>query len=120
MSYSVLIVSHDAGLRLTRAALFTNNGYTVDTALNAKNAILEMASFHYDLVVVGRNSLSDKIPIDQQIRNNYPSVLILKIVDPVDRANSFASRMTDATPHRVLAAAAEMLTNESKGGVVPL
>jgi DNA-binding NtrC family response regulator len=105
----ILIVSHDAGLRFSRSELLTKSGYVVETAPSAETAMHSMATSAFDLVLVGRNSLSDRVPIDKQLREKYPSLLILKIVDLIDQSTSFANHMTDAVPENVIAALKGML-----------
>jgi DNA-binding response OmpR family regulator len=105
----ILIVSHDAGLRLSRSELLIKSGYVVETAPSAESAMHSMATSAFDLVQVGRNSLSDRVPIDKQLREKYPRLLILKIVDIIDQSTSFATHMTDSVPENVIAALKGML-----------
>jgi hypothetical protein len=62
----------------------------------------------YDLVLLGRNSELHKKGIDQRLREKYPHLLTLKIVNEAD-ASIWPSRITDSQPEHVIAALHEML-----------
>ncbi len=109
MADRILVVSHDKVLRQTRSALLKKHGYSVETADGVDNALDAMLTGAFDLVLVGRNSLSDKVPIDQRLRERYPNLLILKIVDLIDQHNSYSSHMTNSVPENVIAALKGML-----------
>ena len=62
----------------------------------------------YDLVLLGRNSELHRKGIDQRLREKYPDLLTLKIVNEAD-ASIWPSRMTDSEPEHVIVALHEML-----------
>ena len=109
MQKRILVVSHDKILRETRSALLLKSGYTVATAEDADTALVLLENNTFDLVLVGRSSLGAKLSVDQQLREEYPKVLILKIVDLIGDQSSFASRESDSVPTNVLAALKGML-----------
>ena len=62
----------------------------------------------YDLVLLGRNSELHNEGIDQRLREKYPHLLILKIVNEAD-ASIWPSRVIDSEPKHVIIALHEML-----------
>jgi hypothetical protein len=49
--------------------------------------------------------------VDQELREKYPTLLILKIAEFHEQADSYATIMTDSHPERVIAAVKGMLAD---------
>src|ERR1700733_330367 len=109
MSKRILVVAHDPFLRLTRTALLRSAGYEVEAAESDNSAVITVDNERFDLVLIGRRSRGSEIPLDQRLRDRYPHMLILKIVQPFEPPSSYPSRTTDPNPARVLTALKEML-----------
>jgi CheY-like chemotaxis protein len=105
----ILIVTHDSGLRATRAALLLSAGYAVSTADNADDAMALLDANRFDLALIGRRSLVPGRAMDQQLRERYPNLLILKIAEVIEEASQYPTRTTVSVPADVLAALKGML-----------
>jgi DNA-binding NtrC family response regulator len=105
----ILIVSHDATLRATRAALLLTAGYAVATAEDGDAGMALLEANAFDLVLIGRRSLSPGKSVDQRLREQYPHLLILKIAEVIEKESVYPSRTTNSVPANVLAALKGML-----------
>jgi DNA-binding response OmpR family regulator len=109
MSKRILVISHDRLLRETRSTLLLKAGYLVANAENGETALKLLESDNFDLVLVGRDSIGVVTPVDQQLRDVHPQLLILKVVDVISHHASYATQVTDAVPINVLMALKGML-----------
>jgi DNA-binding response OmpR family regulator len=89
MPKRILVGTHDLPLLAIRSSLVLKAGYQVVTAVEADSAIELLGKADYDLVVVGCNSAGLRKQVDQQIREKYPTLPILKIVDLTDHGISY-------------------------------
>jgi hypothetical protein len=108
MPKRILVVADDRPLRTTRVALLKSEGYRVESVESDNEAMTTLLTETYDLVLLGRNSELHKKGIDQRLREQYPRLLTLKIVNEVD-ASIWPSRITDSEPKHVIVALHEML-----------
>jgi hypothetical protein len=108
MPKRILVVADDRPLRTSRVSLLEREGYRVESAESDDDAMIMLLTEVYDLVLLGRNSELHKKGIDQRLREKYPSLLTLKIVNGAD-AGVWPSRMTDSQPKHVIVALHEML-----------
>jgi DNA-binding NtrC family response regulator len=108
MPKRILVVADDRPLRTSRVSLLECEGYRVESAESDDDAMIMLLTEVYDLVLLGRNSELHKKGIDQRLREKYPSLLTLKIVNGAD-ASVWPSRMTDSQPKHVIVALHEML-----------
>ena len=105
----ILIITHDSGLRATRAALLLAAGYAVSTAESMDEAIVLLDANPFDLALIGRKSLAPGKAMDQKLRERYPKLLILKIAEIIEEASQYPTRTTISVPADVLAALKGML-----------
>jgi DNA-binding NtrC family response regulator len=105
----ILIITHDAALLATRAALLRTAGYSVSTAENVDQAIALLDTNTFDLALIGRRSLMPGKAMDQMLRERYPELLILKIAEIIEEASQYPTRTTISVPADVLAALKGML-----------
>jgi DNA-binding NtrC family response regulator len=105
----ILIITHDSGLRATRAALLLAAGYAVSTAETVDQAIALLDANTFDLALIGRRSLMPGKGMDQKLRERYPKLLILKIAEIIEEASQYPTRTTISVPADVLAALKGML-----------
>jgi hypothetical protein len=108
MPKRILVVADDRPLRTTRVSLLESEGYRVESVESDDDAMTMLLTEAYDLVLLGRNSDLHKKGIDQRLREKYPHLLTLKIVNEVD-ASIWPSRITDSEPKHVIVALHEML-----------
>jgi response regulator RpfG family c-di-GMP phosphodiesterase len=108
MPKRILVVADDRPLRTTRVFLLESEGYRVECVESDDEAMTMLLTETYDLVLLGRNSELHKKGIDQRLREKYPHLLTLKIVNEAD-ASIWPSRMTDSEPKHVIVALHEML-----------
>jgi response regulator RpfG family c-di-GMP phosphodiesterase len=108
MPKRILVVADDRPLRTTRVFLLESESYRVECVESDDEAMTMLLTETYDLVLLGRNSELHKKGIDQRLREKYPHLLTLKIVNEAD-ASIWPSRITDSQPEHVLAALHEML-----------
>jgi DNA-binding NtrC family response regulator len=108
MPKRILVVADDRPLRASRVSLLEGEGYRVESAESDDDAMSMLLTEVYDLVLLGRNSEMHKKGIDQRLREKYPYLLTLKIVNEAD-ASIWPSRMTDSGPRHVIVALHEML-----------
>jgi CheY-like chemotaxis protein len=93
----------------TRSSLLLKAGYAVESVSSGDAALELLAKKSFDLVVVGRDSLGYTKQIDQQIREKYPTLPMLKIAEASDQQNSYATATSDSVPDHVLAAVGALL-----------
>jgi PleD family two-component response regulator len=115
MPKRILVVADDRPLRTTRVALLTSEGYRVEGVESDDEAMTILLTETYDLVLLGRNSELHK-GLDQRLREKYPHLLTLKIVNEAD-GSVWPSRIIDSEPRHVIIALHEML--EDKMPLVP-
>jgi response regulator RpfG family c-di-GMP phosphodiesterase len=108
MPKRILVVADDRPLRTTRVFLLESESYRVECVESDDEAMTMLLTETYDLVLLGRNSELHKKGIDQRLREKYPHLLTLKIVNETD-ASIWPSRITDSQPEHVIAALHEML-----------
>jgi response regulator RpfG family c-di-GMP phosphodiesterase len=108
MPRRILVVADDRPLRTTRVFLLESEAYHVECVESDDEAMTMLLTETYDLVLLGRNSELHKKGIDQRLREKYPHLLTLKIVNEAD-ASIWPSRITDSQPEHVIAALHEML-----------
>lgn len=108
MQKHILVVADDRPLRTTRVFLLESERYRVECVESDDEAMTMLLTKTYDLVLLGRNSELHKKGIDQRLREKYPHLLTLKIVNEAD-ASIWPSRITDSQPEHVIAALHEML-----------
>jgi hypothetical protein len=108
MPKRILVVADDRPLRTTRVSLLESEGYRVESVESDNEAMTALLTETYDLVLLGRNSELHKKGIDQRLREQYPHLLTLKIVNEAD-ASIWPSRITDSEPKHVIVALHEML-----------
>jgi hypothetical protein len=108
MPKRILVVADDRPLRTTRVALLESEGYRVQSVESDDEAMAMLLTETYDLVLLGRNSELHKKGIDQRLREKYPDLLTLKIVNEAD-ASIWPSRIIDSEPRHVIVALHEML-----------
>jgi DNA-binding NtrC family response regulator len=108
MPKRILVVSDDRPLRTSRVSLLESEGYRVESVESDDGAMTMLLTEAYDLVLLGRNSDLHKEGIDQRLREKYPDLLTLKIVNEAD-ASIWPSRITDSEPKHVIVALHEML-----------
>jgi hypothetical protein len=102
MPKRILVVADDRPLRTTRVALLESEGYRVESVESGNEAMTKLLTETYD------NSELHKKGIDQRLREKYPNLMTLKIVNEAD-ASIWPSRMTDSEPKHVIVALHEML-----------
>jgi DNA-binding NtrC family response regulator len=119
MPKRILVVADDRPLRASRVSLLESEGYRVESAESDDDAMSMLLTEVYDLVLLGRNSEMHKKGIDQRLREKYPYLLTLKIVNEAD-ASIWPSRMTDSGPKHVIVALHEMLGEKVLLVPVPL
>jgi hypothetical protein len=118
MPKRILVVADDRPLRTTRVFLLENESYRVESVESDDEAMMTMLLTEtYDLVLLGRNSELHKKGIDQRLREKYPDLLTLKVVNEAD-ASIWPSRIIDSEPKHVIVALHEML--EDKVLLVPV
>jgi DNA-binding NtrC family response regulator len=108
MPKRILVVSDDRPLRTSRVSLLESEGYRVESVESDDSAMTMLLTEAYDLVLLGRNSDLHKEGIDQRLREKYPDLLTLKIVNEAD-ASIWPSRIIDSEPKHVIVALHEML-----------
>jgi DNA-binding NtrC family response regulator len=108
MPKRILVVSDDRPLRTSRVSLLESEGYRVESVESDDGAMTMLLTEAYDLVLLGRNSDLHKEGIDQRLREKYPDLLTLKIVNEAD-ASIWPSRIIDSEPKHVIVALHEML-----------
>jgi CheY-like chemotaxis protein len=109
MPKRILVVAHDAFLRLTRTSLLRSAGYEVETADSDNAAISTVNAQRFDLVLIGRRASGSETGLDQRLRDRYPEMLILKVAQPFEPASPYPSRTTDPNPTQVLMALKDLL-----------
>jgi DNA-binding NtrC family response regulator len=105
------VVAHDRPLRATRVSLLEQQGYLVQSVELDDEAMALLETETFDLVLIGRKSLLPKKGIDQRLRELYPQLLTLMIVN-TEEASNYPSRMTDSRPEHVIEALHEMLEDD--------
>jgi hypothetical protein len=108
MPKRILVVADDRPLGTSRVSLLESEGYRVECVESDDEAMTMLLTETYDLVLLGRDSEFHKKGIDQRLREKYPNLLTLKIVNEAD-ASVWPSRMTDSEPKHVIVALHEML-----------
>jgi hypothetical protein len=111
LTKGILVVAHDRPLRATRVSLLEQQGYLVQSVELDNEAMVLLETEAFDLVLIGRKSLLPKKGIDQRLRELYPHLLTLMIVN-TDEASIYPSRMTDSRPEHVIEALHEMLEDD--------
>jgi hypothetical protein len=81
--------------------------YRVECVESDDEAMTMLRTEIYDLVLLGRNSELHKKGNDQRLREKYPHLLTLKIVNEAD-ASIWPSRIPDSQPEHVIASLHEM------------
>jgi DNA-binding NtrC family response regulator len=109
LSRRILVVCRDGALRMTRAELLSHAGYTVVSVATDDDAMARLMNEQFDLVLLGCDSAPSKVGLDQRIREKYPDLLTLKIVNLDVDTSVYASRLVDAEPGHVIAALRNML-----------
>jgi hypothetical protein len=105
----ILVVAHDRPLRETRVRLLESEGYSVESVEMDDEAMDLMETEHFDLVLLGRQSVLLEKGIDQRIRERFPNLATLKIEAAGERHSVYPTRVTDSAPKHVIAALHEML-----------
>jgi CheY-like chemotaxis protein len=108
MSRRILVVADDRTLRSSRVSLLENVGYRVESVSSDNDAMRILEKQVFDLILLGRNSYLDRKNIDQRLREKFPKLLTLKIVNELDAGN-YASREIDSEPAHVIRVLKEML-----------
>jgi DNA-binding NtrC family response regulator len=104
----ILLVARDNSLRESRAKLIEQAGHAVRGVMSAREAITQLESEPFDLVVVGRHSPGDEVSIDRALREAFPQLKILKIANAFSE-EPYVSRTVDASPVNFLAAINDMV-----------
>jgi DNA-binding NtrC family response regulator len=108
MPKRILVVADDRPLRTSRVSLLESEGYRVESVESDDDAMIMLLTEAYDLVLLGRNSELHRKGIDQRLREKYPHLMTLKIVNEAD-VSIWPSRITDSEPKHVIVALHEML-----------
>jgi CheY-like chemotaxis protein len=103
----ILVVAH---LRSTRVSLLESQGYSVES-VETDDAMTLLLAQTFDLILLGRNSGMHKTLLDQRLREKYPQLLTLKIVNH-EEPSVYPSRLTDSAPEHVIVALREMLGDD--------
>lgn len=109
MQKRLLIIAHDAVLRSTRSTLLLNAGFAVSAVGSVDEAIQMLQRDFFDLVIIGRTSISPVIALDQRLRELYPQLLLLKIAQSGEPATPYPTRTIGSDPSSVLATVKLML-----------
>lgn len=104
----LLVVAHDESLRKTRLALLTGRGYALDLAISNEEALTKLRTNTYDLILIGRDTRTEIIPLDRRIAEMGQALPVLKI----DDAPTAFAQLVGASPEEVLAAIEEALRHE--------
>jgi PleD family two-component response regulator len=107
----ILVVAHDRGLNATRVSLLESQGYRVESVKSDSAAIALLEREVFDLILLGRNSGLHKKFLDQRLREKYPQLLTLKIVNH-EEPSVYPSRLTDSQPEHVIVVLREMLGDD--------
>jgi hypothetical protein len=91
--------------------LLESKGYKVDSVATDDDAMALLREAHFDLILLGRDSLLFEKRLDQRIRQNYPRQLTLKIQPLGDTVSVYPSRTVDPLPDHVVEALGEMLSD---------
>ena len=98
----ILVVAQDPLLRDTRK-LLSSAGYQVTSVDSDDLAIASVDQDRFDLILIGRTSLLATIALDRRLRERYPTLCILKIVQ---------ARSTGPAPRQVLSAVRDLLLTQ--------
>jgi hypothetical protein len=107
----ILVVAHDRRLKATRVSLLESQGYRVESVESDSAAMALLETEAFDLVLLGRDSGLHKKFLDQRLREKYPQLLTLKIVNH-EEPSVYPSRLTDSQPEHVIVALREMLGDD--------
>jgi DNA-binding NtrC family response regulator len=107
----ILVVAQDPFLRDTRK-LLSSAGYQVTSVDSDDLAIASVDQDRFDLILIGRTSLLATIALDRRLRERYPTLCILKIVQAGEVDSTFASRSTGPAPRQVLSAVRDLLLTQ--------
>jgi DNA-binding NtrC family response regulator len=108
----ILVVAHDRPLRATRVSLLESQGYRVESVETDDDAMTLLLAQTFGLILLGRNSGMHKKFLDQRLREKYPQLLTLKIVNH-EEPSVYPSRLTDSQPEHVFVALREMLGDDT-------
>jgi CheY-like chemotaxis protein len=111
MPKRILVVADDRPLRTTRVSLLESEGYRVESVESDSAAMALLETETFDLILLGRSSGMHKTFLDQRLREKYPQLLTLKIVNHED-PSVYPSRLTDSAPEHVIVALREMLGDD--------
>jgi DNA-binding NtrC family response regulator len=107
----ILVVAHNRLLRGTRVSLLETQGYRVESVESDDAAMTLLETQVFDLILLGRDSGLHEKFLDQRLREKYPQLLTLKIVNHED-PSVYPSRLTDSQPEHVIATLHEMLGDD--------
>jgi hypothetical protein len=119
MRKRILVVSDDPTLAFSRVALLKKAGYQAESTSSDEAALDLLEDEHFDLVLLGRDSLRPGKGLDRRLRERHPDLLTLKIEGNVPIPSIYPSRIVDARPEHVLAALEEMLLSPAGSAKPP-
>jgi DNA-binding response OmpR family regulator len=105
----ILVVAHNRPLKGTRVSLLESEGCRVESVESDDAAMTLLETETFDLILLGRNSGMHKKFLDQRLREKYPQLLTLKVVNH-EETSVYPSRLTDSAPDHV--ALREMLGDD--------
>jgi CheY-like chemotaxis protein len=111
LSKRILVVAHDRPLKATRVSLLESQGYRVESVESDDAAMTMLKTETFDLILLGRSSGMHIKFLDQRLREKYPQLLSLKIVNH-EEPSVYPSRLTDSQPEHVIVALREMLGDD--------
>ena len=86
----------------TRVAILEKADYSVSSVVTNDGAMTLLETEHFALVLIGRQSESLGLALDQRLREKYPKLAVLKIQPRGDAVSEYPSRTTDALPEHVV------------------
>jgi DNA-binding response OmpR family regulator len=105
----ILVVAHNRPLKGTRVSLLESEGYRVESVESDDAAMTLLETETFDLILLGRNSGMHKKFLDQRLREKYPQLPTLKVVNH-EETSIYPSRLTDSASEHV--ALREMLGDD--------